>query len=88
MIINKTRQFKKSFVKLNDKIQEKFFKRIENFKINPFSPELRNHKLKWEFNWYRSINITWDYRAIFRELSDWSYEFIEFVDIWTHSFLY
>jgi hypothetical protein len=32
--------------------------------------------------------VTWDYRAIFKEIWDWKYEFIEFVDIWTHSQLY
>jgi mRNA-degrading endonuclease YafQ of YafQ-DinJ toxin-antitoxin module len=37
---------------------------------------------------FRSINITWDYRAIFKEYPDGTYEFVDFIDIWTHSQLY
>jgi len=88
MKIIRKKSFIKSFKKLPKKIQLKTLEKFEIFSKNPFAPELNNHKLKWNYNWFRSINITWDYRAIFRELSDWSYEFIEFVDIWTHSFLY
>lgn len=88
MKIIRKKRFIKSFKKLPEKIQNKSLKKILTFQQNPFSTELNNHKLKWEHKWYRSINITWDYRIIFRELSDWSYEFVEFIDIWTHSFLY
>ena len=88
MIVKYSKKFKKSYKKLDSKIKEKSKIRINIFEKNPFFPDLNNHKLKWEYKWHRSINITWDYRAIFRELWDWNYEFIEFIDIWTHSFLY
>jgi mRNA-degrading endonuclease YafQ of YafQ-DinJ toxin-antitoxin module len=56
--------------------------------VNPLKSELNNHALNWAYKWYRSINISWDFRAIFREYPNWTYEFIEFIDIWTHSQLY
>jgi hypothetical protein len=56
---------------------------------NPFLVELNNHELNWKkYIWCRSINITWDYRAVFKELSNKNYEFVEFIYIWTHSELY
>jgi mRNA-degrading endonuclease YafQ of YafQ-DinJ toxin-antitoxin module len=36
----------------------------------------------------RSINVTWDYRIIFRKLSDNTYEIVELIKVWTHSELY
>jgi hypothetical protein len=43
---------------------------------------LRNHALTWEYLWFRSIDITWDFRSIFKEYPDWTYEFVDFIDIW------
>jgi mRNA-degrading endonuclease YafQ of YafQ-DinJ toxin-antitoxin module len=82
------KSFKKSYKKLNPKIQWKVDIKIKLFSKNPFLEELNNHSLKWKLLWKRSINITGDFRAIFKELSNWKYEFIEFVEIWTHSELY
>jgi mRNA-degrading endonuclease YafQ of YafQ-DinJ toxin-antitoxin module len=58
------------------------------FVNNPFDKILNNHALNWDYEWFRSINITWDYRVIFREYPNWTYEFVEFIDIGTHSQLY
>lgn len=76
MIVKRKKKFIKSYEKLNRKIQDKFDK------------SLRNHTLTWEYLWYRSIDITWDYRVIFKEYPNWTYEFVDFIDIWTHSQLY
>ncbi len=88
MKINRKKRFIKSFKKLDRKIQDKFIEVLISFTKNPFEEKLNNHSLKWEYQWLRSINVTWDYRAIFKELSNWKYEFIDFIDIWTHSQLY
>jgi len=85
-------EYNKNFIKLysknNIKIKNKFQNRLRLFMSDPFLPELNNHALSWKYLWKRSINITGDYRAIFKELSNWNYEFIEFTNIWTHSQLY
>ncbi len=80
--------FLKQLKKLSLDIQIKTKEKIKLFQNNPFDIVLNNHRLNWNLSDYRSINITWDYRAIFIELSWWKYEFIEFVNIWTHSSLY
>ena len=88
MIIDRKKKFNKSFVKLNRKIQDKFIERLNIFIKNPFDEKLNNHWLKWKYLWLRSIDVTWDFRAIFKEYPNWKYEFIDFIDIWTHSQLY
>lgn len=88
MDIKYTKNYKKSFSKLDSNIKNKAINRIELFKKDPFLKELNNHSLSWKLKDFRSINITWDFRAIFRELSNWTYEFVEFVSIWTHSQIY
>lgn len=88
MNIKYKKKFTKNFEKLDKKVQEKTLVRINIFQKNPLDKTLDNHALTWEYMWYRSIDITWDYRAIFRENSNKTYEFVEFIDIWTHSQLY
>lgn len=55
------------------------------FGKNPFDPILNNHSLQGKFLGYRSINITGDYRAIFRLLDD---DTALFVEVDTHGNLY
>ena len=88
MKIEYNKVFLKLYKKNNKKIKLKFQERLRLFMSDPFLSELNNHALSWKYLWKRSINITGDYRAIFKELSNWEYEFIEFVSIWTHSQLY
>lgn len=88
MIIKFSKKFDKSYQKLNSKIQDKFNEKLILFENNKQDRILNIHSLKWEYLWLSSMNVTWDYRAIYKEYSDWSYEFVEFVNIWTHSQLY
>ena len=89
MIFSYKKSYKKAFQKLSLKTQKKAVFTISHvFNNNPFDKILNNHALKGEYLGYRSINITGDFRAIFRELSGGKYEFVEFVDIGTHSQLY
>ena len=86
--VYKLKRFIKSYNKLSKKIQDKFDEQYKKFLINPFDISLKNHALKWKYEWLRSINITWDFRLIFKEYPNGTYEFVDFIDIWTHSFLY
>lgn len=88
MIIKFSKKFDKSYQKLNIKIQDKFNEKLIIFENNKLDVTLNIHSLKWEYLWFSSMNVTWDYRAIYKQYSDWSYEFVEFVNIWTHSQLY
>lgn len=81
-------RYKKSYKKLPHSLQRKVDERLILFSKNPFNAILRNHWLRWPREGYRSVNISWDYRLIFQELSDGTYELIELVDVWSHSQLY
>ena len=82
------KRFRKSFEKLPNLIKSKAITIIEIFQHNPFEKQLRNHKLHKEFEGFRSIDVTGDYRIIFRELSNNMYELVELVDVGTHAQLY
>jgi len=88
MNIKFKKKFIKNFDKLDNNIQRKVSVKIDIFRKNYFDRTLNNHTLTWEYLWCRSINITWDYRVIFKEYPEWTYEFVDFIDIWTHSKLY
>lgn len=88
MKIKLLKKFKKSYKKLSEKTHNKFKNKIKIFQNNPLEESLNNHKLSWNWKWFSSINITWDIRAIFREIWEWKYEFVEFENIWSHSELY
>lgn len=79
-------QFAKSFFKAYDKLQseikEKSKERFELFKNSPFDYLLNNHQLRGKYSGYRSINITGDYRAVYKEYSK---EIARFTDIGTHA---
>ena len=77
-------KFDKKFIKLNPKIQDKFYERLEIFITDKFNPILDNHKVDKRFPGCRSINVTGDYRAIFEDKG----AIITFVNIGTHSELY
>ena len=80
------RSFKKKFKKLHPKIKDQFFERAGLFLNDKFHPLLNNHSVEKVFFDSRSINITGDYRAIFRE--EEKGEAVIFTDIGTHSELY
>ncbi len=84
MQIEYKKRFQKSFKKLSYKTKEQFYARLAVFAIDRFDPMLNNHPVDRVFPGCRSINITGDYRAIFREQS----EVVTFVMIGTHSQLY
>lgn len=86
MVISARKKFRKNFKKVPAKIRLAFAQRVDIFRANPLHPLLNNHALDGKYFGFRSINITGDWRAIFRE--DGNYKFVTFETIGTHSQLY
>jgi len=80
-----SRTFVKQLKKAPPKIRTAFRRRLEIFLDDPFHPVLHNHALTGRLKGYRSINVTGDWRAIFRVLDDGS---VYFDTLGTHSQLY
>lgn len=80
-----SKNFEKSFRKLNKKAKDRALDKIEIFVDNPFEPSLKNHPLSGKFSNYRSINVTGDIRIIDRPLGK---NLVVFEDIGSHSKLY
>lgn len=76
--------FKKQYKKLRA-IHKKIDERLILFARNPFDPILNNHSLGGKYKPYRSINITGDYRALYKLLGN---DIAYFVIVDTHSNLY
>ncbi|MCL4353733.1 type II toxin-antitoxin system mRNA interferase toxin, RelE/StbE family [Patescibacteria group bacterium] len=80
--------FSKKLKKLNVKIRKSFRKKIFIFIKNPLDPQLNNHKLREPYKGLRSINITNDYRAIYREIKTGEDTIAYFIILGTHKELY
>ena len=76
-----TKQLKKQSSKIQGNVKTKF--RI--FMNNQYDPILNNHALIGRWRGYRSINITGDTRAIYKQIS---HNLVVFVVLGTHSQLY
>lgn len=86
--IDYSRSFVKQFKKAPLSIKIAFRNRLSLFLKNPFHPLLNNHSLKGKYSYYRSINITGDWRVISSEISDKKERVVIFVALGTHSQLY
>ncbi len=84
--IDFSRRFEKDLRKAPIKIRIAFKARLELFLPDMFNPLLNNHALTGDYKEYRSINITGDWRAIFKEFENG--EIISFEILGTHSQLY
>jgi len=85
MIIGFHKNFRKKYKKLNKKTKEKLKDRLDIFLNDQYDPILENHPLKGKYADFRSINITGDFRAIYKYKSN---EKCIFVDVDTHSNLF
>lgn len=81
-----SKRFEKDLKKAPIKIKNAFRQRLEIHLTDKFNPLLNNHALIGRFEGYRSINITGNWRAIFRELENG--EVVYFDLLGTHSQLY
>jgi addiction module RelE/StbE family toxin len=69
-------------------IKEAFRETLALFLEDPHHPFLRNHPLTEQFAGYRSIDVTDDWRAVFKESSTGDRVVITFHLIGTHQELY
>ena len=87
-----TLRFSPEFVaklkKANIRIRKSFKQRITVFSSNPDEPVLNDHPLRDEWQGYRSIDITGDWRAIYTEKLEVEETVAYFVTIGTHQELY
>lgn len=74
--------------KIDVRIRNRFNDQIKIFRNNPLDTELHNHTLKDEWEGYRSINITNDYRAIYHEIVEGEEPVAYFITLRTHKELY
>ena len=88
MEIKYSSQFSKRYQKSPSKIKLAFRETLELFVENPSNPSLRNHALKEEFAGYRSIDVTDDWRALFKEKVSGAKKIVTFHLIGTHDQLY
>jgi len=89
MIVKYSRSFIAKLKKGDVRIRKNFKQRIDIFLRNPHDLQLNNHALRDEWEGYRSIDITPDWRAIYREVKladDEPYAY--FTSLGTHSQLY
>jgi addiction module RelE/StbE family toxin len=83
-----SREFIKKYKRVNVRIRNRVDEQIKTFEKNPHEFGLRNHELHEEWEGYRSIDITNDYRAIFEELREGKETSAYFIDLGTHDELY
>jgi addiction module RelE/StbE family toxin len=74
--------------KLDVRIRKQLKTKIILFANTPTSPELNNHALKREWEGHRSIDITSNYRAIYKEIRLGKEVVAYFIAIGTHNQLY
>ncbi len=79
------KDFKKAFRKLSASLQTRCDNRLRLFQNNPLDPLLHNHALQGTYDGYRSINVTGDFRAVYKDSAG---DAVEFVDIDTHHNLF
>ncbi|MEK7564713.1 MAG: type II toxin-antitoxin system mRNA interferase toxin, RelE/StbE family [Patescibacteria group bacterium] len=85
MIIRFHRNFEKQFQKLKANEQSKLKERLTIFLLDIFNPILNNHPLEGKYASYRSINISGDLRAIYKQDTK---DVAIFVAVNSHSHLY
>lgn len=78
------KNFLKDYKKLNNPQQNKFKERKNLFLRDEYNPILNNHSLTGKYKGYRSLNVTGDLRAIFKQSKD----MVIFIAINSHSNLY
>lgn len=69
-------------------VKKAFRETLTLFLEDPDHPSLRNHALKGKLAGYRSINVTQDYRVVFKETQAGERKVITFHMIGTHEELY
>src|SRR3954465_9071875 len=68
--------------------QNAFVDTLELFLEDPHHPQLRNHELREKCAGLRSIDVTGDWRAVFKEIQSGKQKVVKFYVIGTHKQLY
>ena len=69
MRFSEHRVFERQYKKLSNELQEKVSERLALLIADERNPLLNDHKLNPPFEGYRSINITGDYRLVYKKLA-------------------
>jgi addiction module RelE/StbE family toxin len=80
--------FKKAYqkkIKTDDNLKRKFWKTIKLFSSNPFSKQLRTHKLTGTLKGLWAFSVDYDTRVIFSFLKD---DEVLLIDIGSHDEVY
>lgn len=88
MEIRLGKKFKKQYKEVDHRTQAAFDRRLHLFVQDPRAPQLHNHALRGRYQGMHSINITGDWRALFRERGVDTNKVIIFEFFGTHSQLY
>lgn len=88
MKIRYSSTFYHQYKKADVRIRKNTDKLIDLFSKNPNDLQLNNHALKREWKGLRSIDITADWRAIYRQLTEGEEHIAYFIALGTHSKLY
>ncbi len=85
IIIVRSKEFKKKFGIMSEKLKRKTLERISIFVADQFDVILNNHQLHGEYDGCRSINITGDLRLIYKKIDAETYILL---DLGNHHQLY
>jgi mRNA-degrading endonuclease YafQ of YafQ-DinJ toxin-antitoxin module len=55
----------KKWIEKHPESREVIRQRLEQFSVNPFDPELKNHKLSCQLKGLRAISVAYDCRIVF-----------------------
>ncbi len=83
-IFSYSQRFKKNFKKLDKKTIKAFKLRFSIFQENEYANILNNHPLRAEYSDCKSINITGDYRLVYKKIDN----LYILIDVGTHGELY
>lgn len=68
MRLGRHKQFERQYKKLPHDVQRKVGERLDLLVFNERYPLLNDHKLSPPYEGYRSINITGDYRLVYKKI--------------------
>lgn len=80
--------FIKTLKKVSTRVHKNFKERTLLFSKDPHNSQLNNHALREKYTGYRSIDITADYRAIYKERRQGKDIIAYFTGLGTHKQLY
>ncbi|OGG12624.1 hypothetical protein A2875_05435 [Candidatus Gottesmanbacteria bacterium RIFCSPHIGHO2_01_FULL_46_14] len=88
MIVKYSPSFLHTTKKIDVRIRKSLKQKLEIFYKNPNDSVLKNHVLRDAYEGYRSINITADWRAIYKEVQIGEDTVAYFVALGTHKQLH